>query len=171
MILTQPTYIIAEVDDLTALWVRELRSKYAPHAVKWPIDITLVGSGGVGPIKKGQSLDEIILKSAGILAEKQLEEFTFSKVIRFPNTGIHYLEPPRFEFDPLHNKLKECGIEYEPNQFSYTPHCTICYSQEYSESVEKELQKFDIPKDAVSIKYFSVYSLDKTGFAKKLHDY
>lgn len=169
MRLTEPSYILAELDDYTSSWIRSLRSNYAPHAIEWPVDICLTGSSGTGTIKTGQDLDIIIDKASDILTPAKLKSFNFLGIRYFPNTGIHYLEPPNSEFDVLHEKLKNCGIHYEYNQWPYKPHCTISYSPEFSASVNEELASFDLPPEPVSIKYFAIYSLSNTGIASRLH--
>lgn len=60
MNIDKPTYLIAELGGDVVRLVRTMRERFNPNNVLWPTDITIAGSSGVGTLKNGQPLDQIV---------------------------------------------------------------------------------------------------------------
>jgi hypothetical protein len=59
MQITRPAFVVAELPEPVAGWIRELRRQFEPALAHLPAEITLAGSSGVGPITPGQSVAAI----------------------------------------------------------------------------------------------------------------
>lgn len=62
MKIIKPTYLIAELSGDVVELVRSMRLRYNPDNVFWPADITVAGSSGLGTVKEGQELEDVIEK-------------------------------------------------------------------------------------------------------------
>lgn len=169
MNIRHPTYIIAELTGEARNIVTKCREQFNPEVVGWPVDITLAGSSGVGPISTGQSLKTIIKELAPIFENIERFTFDFLSIDTFPSTGIYFLEPERENFDLLHKLLTETSICYEENRFPYNPHCTVRFGNEANSNVESYLSSLALPTQ-VTPDCFSIYELN--GFeGKRLHKF
>jgi hypothetical protein len=118
-ILDTNSYIIAEIEDPAMTEILNLRNKFDKVTAQLPVEITLAGSSGVGPISPGQSIDAIINQIDQILASVTPFKFTFKDFNRFENSKIYYLEPrDRKEFDMLHTCFSESSITFYPESIS-----------------------------------------------------
>jgi len=106
--------------------IRVLRASYDPYAASLPVEITLIGSSGVGVIEPGQEIEKIIEQIRDVASQFKPFSMSFSRITSFPNTDIYYLEPGEREiFDDMHSALSKMQIRFRPNPFPYNPHCTI----------------------------------------------
>ena len=55
----KPSLIVAELPEPIANWVRSVRQELEPGIAHMPAEITLAGSSGVGPLKVGQTLEDV----------------------------------------------------------------------------------------------------------------
>ncbi len=55
----KPSLIVAELPEPIANWVRAVRQELEPGIAHMPAEITLAGSSGVGPLKVGQTLEDV----------------------------------------------------------------------------------------------------------------
>jgi len=91
-----------------------------------PVEIRVAGSGGVGsPRHRGDprslfaALDEIVESTAPIRGR-------LNKTLRFPGTDVLYARPEDPEpIVALHERIAISGIEFDPAQFPFVPHCTL----------------------------------------------
>src|SRR5581483_4773315 len=93
---------------------------------KLPVEITVAGSSGVGPIPAGTDLGLIrdeVDRVAKMMAAFDLE---FAAIRHFPRTGVFYLAPKdRRPFDSLHAVLASTKLPFIASPFPYNPHCTL----------------------------------------------
>jgi len=158
MHITQPTYLIAELTGDVIPLVTGFRRRFNPDRITWPVDITIIGSSGIGTIKEGQNLSKIIDLLTPIIEKYSFNTVEFISVSRFPNTGIFYLEPKAEPFNLLHNEVVKSGILFNHNEWPYNPHCTLRASDEFTDECTKEFSELLIPRK-VSIHFMIQYSL------------
>lgn len=141
--------------------VLHLRSRYEPTRLGFPIEITVVGSSGLGWFTSTQD-EATLLRDVGEVA-RHFPPFTFrfEKVSCFPGTTVYYLSPresaPFFDFQ---RKLHDCGLSYEPTPFTYTPHCTIVILAEPNQEAHAEIMACPVPDIEIRVASVSFYSVD-----------
>ena len=119
--------MVLDLSGPAAAAVRFIRAQYSyDYLGAMPVEITVAGSGGVGsPRHRGDprslfaALDEIVESTAPIRGR-------LNKTLRFPGTDVLYARPE----DPqpivaLHERIAISGIEFDPAQFPFVPHCTL----------------------------------------------
>ena len=144
--------------------VIKLRGAFDQDKARFPVEITLVGSSGVGPISSGQSSEEVIAAVQHAFKYVGPVRFRFSEITHFPSTCIYYLAPEdRTVFDRLHRLLLGSGLRYEECPFPYTPHCTICDMTGRTKEEIRQIQTLAYPKRELEITKVSLWSF-KAGF-------
>jgi 2'-5' RNA ligase len=119
-------YIVAEIPEPVRSQVQALRDSLNTLTAKLPVEITLAGSSGVGPIPVGTDLSLIKRHLDRTLADIVPFRARFSAIRAFPNTSIFFLEPfDRSPFDHLHQELRSSGIPFSGIRWPYNPHCTL----------------------------------------------
>lgn len=155
-------------------WVADvlrLRSKYEPTRLGFPIEITVVGSSGLGWFTSTQD-NAPLLRHVGEVA-RNFPPFTFrfEKVSYFPGTNAYYLSPqesaPFFDFQ---RKLRDCGLLYEPTPFTYTPHCTIVVLTEPNPESHAEIMACPVPDKEIQVASVSFYTVDELSNACNQHE-
>ena len=167
--IAKPTYLIAELRGDIEPLVQEMRQRFNPGYVLWPIDITLAGSSGVGTIKEDQAQEKVIELLSPIIEEHKFTRVKFSAINRFPNTGIYVLSPERDNFDRLHNALTNSGVEFNTNPWPYNPHCTLRSAQDTSEELDQLFESIVLPAQSF-IECFSLYQPEQYG-GRRLHKF
>jgi 2'-5' RNA ligase len=109
MLVTKPSFIVAELPEAIAAWVTSVRQDLEPAIAHMPAEITLAGSSGVGHLKIGQNLEDIEQILAEVLVGRLPFEARFERVGNFPNTEIFFLEPVCEPFDELHSLIVNRG--------------------------------------------------------------
>ena len=141
--------------------VLALRRELDPERVRFPVEITLVGSSGVGPIRSEHGQEEVIDAVSGAFDGVQSFSFRFSGVTCFPNTQVYYLEPgDRAVFDRLHQRLMDCGLRYQECPFPYTPHCTICELHAPAEDDTRRVERLTYPEGSIQVTTASLWSFE-----------
>jgi len=162
-------YIVAEIPEPVRSQVQALRDSLNALPVKLPVEITLAGSSGVGPIPVGTELSLIERH-----LDRTLEDFPpfrarFSAIRAFPNTSLFYLEPfDRSPFDDLHQKLRISGIPFSEIRWPYNPHCTVRGGAPLSADAALKLAARSFPQEEFWINTVSVYQLGGTPLDYKL---
>jgi 2'-5' RNA ligase len=167
--IAHPSFIVAEIPEPVRSQVQALRDSLKTLTAKLPVEITLAGSSGAGPIPAGtdlalvqRHLDETLRKIAPFRAR-------FSAIRTFPNTAIFYLEPlDRSPFDQLHQVLRSSGIPFSATQWPYNPHCTLRGGTPLSVEVAAELLGRSFPQEEFWINTVSVYHINATALECKL---
>ena len=120
-------YVVLDLSGPAAAAVRSIRAQYSyDYLGAMPVEIRVAGSGGVGsPRHRGDprslfaALDEIVESTAPIRGR-------LNKTLRFPGTDVLYARPEDPEpIVALHERIAISGIEFDPAQFPFVPHCTL----------------------------------------------
>jgi 2'-5' RNA ligase len=142
--------------------VLRLRATYEPARLGFPIEITVVGSSGLGWFSPTQSRNTLVCHVREIAKNFRPFTFRFEKVARFPNSNVYYLSPR--ESAPFHDfqrQLATCGLSFEPTPFTYTPHCTIVIVPgTMDERTDAEIMSCPIPNQEVHVASVSFYTVD-----------
>jgi len=163
------SYIVAEIPEPVRSQVQVLRDSLNTLTAKLPVEITLAGSSGVGPIPPGADLSLIQRHLERTLSGISPFRARFSAIRTFPNTSIFYLEPfDRSPFDHLHQELCGSGIPFSGIPWPYTPHGTLRGGAPLSANAASELAARSFPQEEFSINTVSVYQLDDTSLECKL---
>ena len=162
-------YIVAEIPDPVRSQVQALRDSLNTLTAKLPVEITLAGSSGVGPIPVGTDLSVIQCHLERILSSISPFRTHFSSIRAFPNTSIFYLEPfDRSPFDRLHRELRSSGIPFSECPWPYNPHCTLRGGKSLDAAAASELLARSFPKEEFQINTVSVYHLNDIAMDYKL---
>src|SRR4029077_12977456 len=142
------SYIVAEIPEPVRSQVQALRNSLNTLTAKLPVEITLAGSSGGGPIPAGTDLSLIQRCLDRTLSGISRVRARFSAIRTFPNTSIFYLEPfDRSPFDHLHQKLRISGIPFSEIQWPYSPHCTLRGGEPLSAEAASELALRSFPQE------------------------
>lgn len=156
MKLSIPTYLIAELAGDVVPLVKEMRERFNPNNVYWPADITIAGSSGVGPIKIGQNLEDVVSQLTPIIREYYFKELKFISINCFPDTGIYYLAPKRGKFDEMHQAVIRSGVEFNDSEWPYNPHCTLRWCDDDSPECSELFETMSLPVNS-AIECFTLY--------------
>lgn len=75
--------------------VLRLRALYDPIRLRFPIEITFVGSSGLGWFSPAQSRADLLAHVGQVAKDFAPFAFRFEKIARFPDSSVYYLCPPR----------------------------------------------------------------------------
>ncbi|HZM02405.1 MAG TPA: 2'-5' RNA ligase family protein [Candidatus Saccharimonadales bacterium] len=163
------SYIVAEIPEPVRSQVQALRDSLNTLTAKLPVEITLAGSSGVGPVPAGADLSLIERHLDRTLLDISPFRVRISAIRAFPNTAIFFLEPlDRSPFDHLHQKLRTSGIPFSEIQWPYNPHCTLRGGEPLSADAASELASRSFPQEEFWINTVSVYQLNSATFDCKL---
>ena len=160
MTTTLPSYIVAEIPEPIRSEIQNLRDSLGTLTARLPVEITLFGSSGVGPIPAGTSIESIVAEVNSIFSSIEPWEVRFDGVRVFANTSIAYLAPfDRFNFDRIHNILCDSPLPRSENEFAYNPHCTLRSGLATADELSKILD-IDFPASSFTIDTISIYDFD-----------
>jgi 2'-5' RNA ligase len=163
------SYIVAEIPEPVRSQVQAIRDSLHTLTAKLPVEITLAGSSGVGPIPVGTDLSLIKRHLDRTLSDISPFRARFSAIRTFPNTSIFYLEPfDRSPFDHLHQELRISGIPFSEIRWPYNPHCTLRGGEPLDAEAASELLARSFPKEEFQINTVSVYHLNDISLDCKL---
>jgi 2'-5' RNA ligase len=141
------SYIVAEIPEPVRSQVQALRDSLNTLTRKLPVEITLAGSSGVGPIPVGTDLSVIQCHLERILSNLSPFRTRFSCIRAFPNTSTFYLEPfDRSPFDHIHRALRGSGIPFSESPWPYNPHCTLRGGKPLAAEAASELLARSFPQ-------------------------
>jgi len=162
-------YIVAEIPEPVRSQVQALRDSLNTLTARLPVEITLAGSSGVGPIPAGTDLSLVKRHLDWTLSDIPPFRARFTAIRKFPNTSVFYLEPfDRSPFDHLHHKLCISAIPFLEIRWPYNPHCTLRGGERLSADAEFELVSRSFPQEEFWINTVSVYQLDDNALDCKL---
>ena len=161
MIISNPSYVVLEIPDPISTSITKIREKYEHQIAHFPVEITVAGSSGVGPISSGQELDFVISELEIILVSFQSFEISFLTIERFPETDIFYLVPnDKSPFKKLHDLIKSTNIRFETNPYPYDPHCSLRGFTPLPKELEDEINRIIFPKEQFKISKIAIYEVD-----------
>ena len=156
-----PAYIVLEISSPVREVIQSIRDALATAAARLPVEITVAGSSGVGPIQPGTDKNETETALRSALAGAKPFRVRFQEIRRFPNTNIFYLAPEdRQPFDKIHELLKRSGINFGPNPWPYNPHCTLRGGPMSVRTSAEDILKLSFPREEFVIDTLSIYEFD-----------
>ncbi len=156
-----PAYIVLEIPPPVRGAIQSIRDSLATPAARLPVEITVAGSSGIGPIPSGADKNETEAALKSVLARLKPFRVQFQEIRRFPNTNIFYLAPEnRQPFDHIHEILKSSGIFYGPNPWPYNPHCTLRGGPMTDSASAEDIFRLSFPKQDFVIDTLSIYEFD-----------
>jgi 2'-5' RNA ligase len=162
-------FIVAEISEPVRSQVQAMRDSLNTLTARLPVEITLAGSSGVGPIPPGTDLSLIERHLDRILPGIAPFRARFSAIRSFPGTFVFYLEPfDRWPFDHLHQELRTSGIPFSGSRWPYNPHCTLRGGEPLTADAAVELASRPFPGEEFWINRVSVYQLDGASLDCKL---
>ena len=141
--------------------VLRLRSLYDPVRLRFPIEITVAGSSGLGWFSDGQH--DLVQKVGGIARGFAPFAFRFAKVERFPESNVYYLAPgDGSPFHEFQSRLAGCGLRFESTPYAYVPHCTIAIlAQDAPVEAHAEVRACPVPAGDIQVLSVSFWSVDR----------
>ena len=116
-------------------YVRGLRQRFSPLLAPLPVEITLVGSSGVGVLASDTAPADAIAVIERIAAATAPLQVAFGPIATFPGSGVYYFPPVSpLPWEQLHRMFATSGLRFAPTPFLFTPHLTAV--------------KFDVPEPA-----------------------
>src|ERR1700677_360348 len=165
MITRAPCFIVAEKPEPIRTEIQSLRDAFATPTAALPVEITLLGSSGVGPIPIGTPVALIQEQMQLLFSKVSPWKVAFSGIRIFPNTSIAYLAPfDRSRFDFLHNLCRDSALPSSPSRFPYNPHCTLRAGGALTPDQLSDILSHQFPKSIFEIDTISVYDLDINPF-------
>ncbi len=154
-------FVVADIPEPFRGHIQSIREQLRTITVRFPVEVTLAGSSGLGPIPEGS--DEALIcaeveRIAGVTAPFMLE---FGRISVFPDTGIFYRPPKdRRPFDALHAALASSAIPFTRSAFPYNPHCTLRVGPIVEQNISAQIHSLAIPAGEVMIDSVSVYAIE-----------
>ena len=160
-----PAFIVLDLPPAIAGDVAALRRQADPNFPPLPVEITLTGSSGVGPLEREQSRDAVFASLDGLAAQTCVFQTAFCAIARFEGSPILYLRPENaIPFRALHESLRKSAIRFAPSPFPYTPHCTIrSHSAGMPDAAEvARITALPVPTQPFLLDTLSLYEIDST---------
>jgi 2'-5' RNA ligase len=156
-----PAYVVAEVPAPVSEAIQQIRDNLATPLAKLPVEITLGGSSGVGPIPPGSDLNKIRERMDQVFTVIQPQRVAFSGIEAFPGGSVIYLAiAERSPFDAIHQLLRKSEIEFSESPFPYTPHCSLRIGEGLGEEEIARICGLGFPDESFEIRDISLYSLE-----------
>jgi 2'-5' RNA ligase len=155
------TYVVLDLpaSDWTEK-ILEMRRLVDPWRANLPVEITVAGSGGIGPIEQNESQAEVFQILEKIAANTPPISVTFDRVEHFPNTKLYHARcHADGQIIVLHEKIKRSGINFRPSDFPFVPHCTIANLAKHSSEVDIDQILHLLPQSVIELSSVSVYTL------------
>ena len=143
--------------------VIRLRAAHDPIRLRFPIEITVVGSSGLGWFSPSIAPSELVRKVRAVAKEFSPFAFRFGTVKCFPNSNVYYLAPLEDKpFRAFQAGLLATDLSFEPTPYRYVPHCTIAQiPQDSPASARDALARCPVPDHDIQVASVSFYALDR----------
>ncbi len=157
-----PTYIVLELPNEISDKVMSIRKSHKDvFRSALPVEITVVGSSGVGTISKGQDEQVVFSKVNDIAKKIKPFKLSFKEVKRFPGTDIFVLKvKDETKIREIHELFKTSGFKLDEISSEFEPHCTLRSRSPITQEDEEELFNITI-EDEFVVDTLSVYMLNK----------
>jgi 2'-5' RNA ligase len=156
-----PAYIVMEIPSPVSEAIQAIRDSLATPTSRLPVEITVAGSSGIGPVPPGSEKNDTERGLKSVLSDLRPFPAQFQEIRRFPNTNIFYLAPQeRARFDRIHDLLKASGISFGSNPWPYNPHCTLRGGPMTDRFSAEDIFSLSFPKQEFIIDTLSIYEFD-----------
>ena len=157
-----PSYVVAEIPEPIRSKIQTMRESFGTPTALLPVEITLLGSSGVGPIPAGTPIQTIQEQIDLLFAPIAPWTVSFAEIKAFPNTAIAYLSPvDRNCFDRIHAILRAPAIPHTESAFPFHPHCSLRSGAATPEELSRVL-KHSFPVEQFWIDTISVFDFDSS---------
>ena len=162
-------FVTIDIPEPCKSRIQAIRDQLKTLTAKLPVEITLAGSSGVGPIPEGTDIGLICAEADRIASSISAFRVEFAGASHFPGTGVFFFPPKdRRPFDSLHRTFATSKIPFTPSPFPYTPHCTLRVGPQLEPSVAEHIYSLPVPSGEIVLDSISVLSLDATTLAVAL---
>ena len=150
--------ILAELRGSVREQVLEIQRRYDPKlAAAAAPHVTITGSSGMGPISTRTSEARLREALEPIARETAPMRLVCRKPMRFMQTHIVVLPlDPNGPMRALHERIKQSGLVFERERFTFTPHITLNFFRELSPADHRALLAVRIT-DAIVIDNLSAH--------------
>ena len=164
--------IISELREPLRGRVLEVQRKWDPKLARAASPhLTITGSSGMGPIATGTPVAELRAALEPIARDTAPMTLNFLRPIRFMQTNVVVLPlDPNGPIRALHEKIKQTGLRFEQERFTFTPHVTLSFFRELNAVAVEQLLAVRI-SDPVVIDHFSVHRTVSITDSKQLLDF
>lgn len=140
-----------------------LRAAHDPMRLRFPIEITVVGSSGLGWFSPSIARAELVREVRAAAKAFAPFAFRFGSVECFPDSNVYYLQPVQDKpFRAFQARLAATGLSFEPTPYRYVPHCTIAEApRDGAASVRDELARCPVPDHDIRVASVSFYTMDR----------
>ena len=164
-----PAFVVADIPEPHKTSLQIIRDRLATVTARFPAEITLAGSSGLGPIPAGTDVRLVKEEIDRIAASTAAFAMEFGEVGSFPDTGVFFVPPKdRTPFDLLHAALASSRIPFGASPFPYTPHCTLRVGPKAEPGVSGLILSTAVPTGPVLLDSISVYAVDAATLAVSL---
>ena len=143
--------------------VMRLRAAYDRVRLRFPIEITVVGSSGLGWFSLSVARDELVHKVREASKTFSPFAFRFASVKRFPSSNVYYLKP--LDDRPFHAfqaNLAAAGLSFESTPYRYVPHCTVAeLPSDAAATAHEEVMQCPVPDHDIRVTSVSFYTVDR----------
>lgn len=140
-----------------------LRAAYDRVRLRFPIEITVVGSSGLGWFSLPAAREALAHKVREVARTFSPFTFRFGGLKRFPSSNVYYLEP--LDGKPFHafqERLAATDLRFEVTPYRYVPHCTIAdLSGDAAPTAHEDLMRCPVPDHDIYVTSVSFYTVDR----------
>jgi hypothetical protein len=148
-----PAFIVLEIPLPVRDAVQAMRDLLATPTTRLPVEITVAGSSGIGPILPGTNKQETEACLKSVVPKIKPFPVRFHEIRRFPNTNIFYLAPhDRRPFDHIHAAIKTSRIKFGSGPMN-------------DRASAEDILKLSFPEDDFLIDTLSIYEFDPCAVA------
>jgi 2'-5' RNA ligase len=159
---SHPAFVVADIPDPYKTKIQAIRDELKTVTARLPVEITLAGSSGVGPIPAGIEIELIRDEIERIACRTAAFSMEFAEISHFPDTGIFFVPPKdRKPFDSLHASLTSSKIPFTKSPFPYNPHCTLRVGPKVEQSESERINSIAIPRGEMLLDSISVYTIER----------
>jgi len=154
-------FVVADIPYPCRAMIQSLRDQLKTVTAKFPVEITLAGSSGVGPIPEGTDIKLIQDEIERIGRLTPAFKMEFGEISHFPETGVFYVPPKdRRPFAAIHASLASSKIPFAKSPFPYNPHCTLRVGLKVEQSLSEFIHSLAVPRGEILLDSISVYAID-----------
>ena len=161
------TYIVLDLPKKVAEDIMRIRIQNKDEIRSaLPAEITVIGSSGVGVLKRDQDPQNVYKIIDDIAKDTAPLHLKFNEVERFTGTDIFVMKlDDETEIRRLHECFKNSAMKCKESQFPYTPHCTLRSRSPITDEEVETIMKTRI-EDEFVVDTLSVYTMDKLPMTK-----